>query len=181
MKWLQELLLGEQTPSPTLSRSSSVSSVLMVSICTRPKWKFNCFLVGPKHPPLCQPRCPRGEDDASSTDKNPATGETRLKATKYYFNNAMLTEIPNISCFHPKSPPSSRWAGRKAKRPHQHLCNETTTRSYLCNETVPSLFLSKRTHSLQEEEGELVRRGRREGWRRRTSDWKSRCPDSTLL
>ena len=90
MKWLQELLLGEQTPSPTLSRSSSVSSVLMVSICTRPgkhlKWKYKC-LVGPKHPPLCQPRCPRGEDDASSTDKNPSTGETRLKATKYYFNN----------------------------------------------------------------------------------------------
>ena len=27
---MQELLLGEQTPSPSLSRSSSVSSVLMV-------------------------------------------------------------------------------------------------------------------------------------------------------
>ena len=31
MNRLQELLLGEQTPSPSLSRSSSVSSVLMVS------------------------------------------------------------------------------------------------------------------------------------------------------
>ena len=30
----QELLLGEQTPSPSLSRSSSVSSVLMVSNVT---------------------------------------------------------------------------------------------------------------------------------------------------
>ena len=30
----QELLLGEQTPSPSLSRSSSVSSVLMVSNIT---------------------------------------------------------------------------------------------------------------------------------------------------
>ena len=94
----------------------------------------------------------------------------------------MLTEIPNISCFYPKSPPISRWARRKARRrQHQHLCSETTTKSYLCNGTVPSLFHSKRTRFRQEEEGELVRRGRREGWRRRTSDWKSRCPDSALL
>ena len=94
----QELLLGEQTPSPSLSRSSSVSSVLMVSnvtfliiidyfhiflltkYCPIPTEQkvINIFiflswakapnkiclifsskksLAGPKHSPLCQPRC----------------------------------------------------------------------------------------------------------------------------
>ena len=116
MNQQQELLLGEQTPSPSLSRSSSVSSVLMVSnvtfliiidyfhiflltkYCPIPTEQkvINIFIflswakaptkicliffsskkspAGPKHPPLCQPRCSRGEDDAAPADKNPTTG-----------------------------------------------------------------------------------------------------------
>ena len=30
--------------------------------------------VGPQHPPLGQPRCSRGEDDASPADKNSTAG-----------------------------------------------------------------------------------------------------------
>ena len=171
---MQELLLGEQSPSPSLSRSSSVSSVLMVSIfhhfqchlcpsiiiifvivvllprCHHHPRHHLChcvihiILVGPKHPPLRQSRCARGENDAAATDKNPTAGGQRWTFEKDFWQV--------FAKFHLFL--SSRWAERK-ERIQQHR-NETRARS---------LFLWKKT---QRERGEGG------NWRGRTSDWKNR-------
>ena len=173
---MQELLLGEQSPSPSLSRSSSVSSVLMVSIfrlslsSSFPVPFIIIFVIvvllprchhHPRHH-LCQLCHPHNLSWTEAPTTPPVKMCSRWKRcccdwqesysrwTTLDIWERFLTDF--FAKFHLFL--SSRWAERK-ERIQQHR-NETRARS---------LFLWKKTQR---------ERGERGNWRGRTSDWKNR-------